>query len=120
METLRLVLLLGHVLGYVALIGGLLAQARTTPKRVTSLMCDGVGTSFVTGLLLVGILETGPVTPDHVKIAVKFAVGLVLLVLVMANLRKDRIPTGLWVGMLVLALLNVVVAIFWAPVHVSA
>ncbi len=120
METLRLVLLLGHVLGYAALIGGLLAQARTSPKRVTALVRDGVGTAFVTGLLLVGVLESGDGAVDHVKIAVKFAVGLVLLVLVMANLRKESIPTGLWAGMLALAVANVVVALFWAPVHVSA
>ncbi|VXB03205.1 hypothetical protein [Nocardioides sp. AX2bis] len=119
METLRLVLLFLHVLGYAALIGGLLAQARTPEKTVNAAMRDGVGTAFVTGLLLVGVLEAGDGSVDHVKIGVKFAVGLVLLVLVMANTRKERIPQGLWLGLLLLAVANVAVAVFWSPVHVS-
>lgn len=119
METLRLVLLFLHVLGYAALIGGLLAQARTPERSVNAAMRDGVGTAFVTGLLLVGVLEAGDGAVDHVKIGVKFAVGLVLLVLVMANARKERIPQGLWLGLLVLAVANVAVAVFWSPVHVS-
>lgn len=119
METLRLVLLFLHVLGYAALVGGLLAQARSPEKTVTAVMRDGVGTAFVTGLLLVGVLEAGDGPVDHVKIGVKFAVGLVLLVLVMANTRKERIPQGLWIGLLALALVNVGVAVFWSPVHVA-
>ena len=33
----------------------------------------------------------------------KFAIGLVILVLVMMNVRKERIPQGLWAGILLLA-----------------
>lgn len=119
METLRLVLLFLHVLGYAALIGGLLAQVRSPRTRVNGAMRDGVGTAFVTGLLLVGVLESGDGAVDHVKIGVKFAVGIVLLVLVMANARKDTIPRGLWLGLVVLAVTNVAVAVFWSPVHVA-
>jgi hypothetical protein len=119
METLRLVLLFLHILGYAALIGGLLVQARTPGKTVNAVMRDGVGTAFVTGLLLVGVLEAGDDVVNHAKVGVKFAIGLVLLVLVMANTRKARIPQGLWAGLLALAVLNVAVAVFWSPVHVS-
>ncbi len=119
METLRLVLLFLHVLGYAALIGGLLVQARTPTKAVNAVMRDGVGTAFLTGLLLVAVLEAGDGPVDHAKIGVKFAVGLVLLVLVMANARKERIPRGLWLGLLVLSVANVAVAVFWSPVHVT-
>jgi hypothetical protein len=117
METLRLVLLFVHVLGFAALLGGLLAQARTPEKVVNALMRDGIGTAFVAGLLLVGVLEAGDGPVDHAKIAVKFAIGLVILVLVMANLRKARIPNGLWLALLALTLANIAVAIFWSPVH---
>lgn len=117
MEILRLVLLLLHVLGFAALIGGLLAQARSADRAVTAPMRDGAGTAFVTGLFLVGVLEAGGGDVDHLKIGVKFAVGLVLLGLVMANLRKPRIPDGLFWGMLALSVLNVAVAVFWSPVH---
>ena len=116
METLRLVLLFVHILGYAALLGGLLVQVRDDTKRVNSLMRDGAGTAFLAGLLLVGVLESLG-SPDHAKIGVKFAIGLVILVLVMANMRKPSIPQGLYVGLLVLTLANIAVAVFWSPVH---
>ena len=97
METLRLVLLFVHILGYAALLGGLLVQVRDDTKSVNSLMRDGAGTAFVAGLLLVGVLENLG-SPDHAKIGVKFAIGLVILVLVMANMRKPSIPKGLYYG----------------------
>ena len=116
METLRLVLLFVHILGFAALLGGLLVQLRTEPKVVNSLMRDGIGTAFVAGRLLVGVLESLG-SPDHAKIGVKFAVGLVILVLVMANMRKPSIPKGLYLGLLALTVANIAVAVFWSPVH---
>ena len=116
METLRLVLLFVHILGFAALLGGLLVQVRDDTKTVNSLMRDGAGAAFVAGLLLVGVLESLG-TPDHAKIGVKFAIGLVILVLVMANMRKPSIPQGLYYGLLALTLANIAVAVFWAPAH---
>jgi hypothetical protein len=117
METLRLVLLFLHVLGFAALLGGLLVQVREPTKQVNAAMRDGAGTAFLMGLLLVGVLEAGDGAVDHVKVGVKFAIGLVILVLVMANMRKPRIPTGLYLGLLVLTVANIAVAIFWTPTH---
>jgi hypothetical protein len=117
METLRLILLIVHILGFSALIGGLLAQAGTGEKKVNAAMRDGVGTAFVAGLALVGVLESGDDELNYAKIGVKLLVGLVLLVLVMANTRKPSIPQGLWAGLLVLAVVNVSVAVGWSPVH---
>jgi hypothetical protein len=117
METLRLVLLFVHILGFAALLGGLLIQLRDSEHSVNWLMRDGAGTAFLAGLALVGVLEAGDTTPNHAKIGVKFAIGLVILVLVMANVRKARIPNGLYYGILALTLANIAVAVFWAPVH---
>ena len=116
METLRLVLLFVHILGYAALLGGLLVQVREETKQVNPLMRDGIGTAFLAGLLLVGVLESLG-SPDHAKIGVKFAIGLVILVLVMVNMRKPSIPNGLYVALLALTLANIAVAVFWSPVH---
>lgn len=117
METLRLVLLFVHILGFAALLGGLLVQLRSEPKAVNSLMRDGSGTAFLAGLLLVGVLEAGDGDVDHAKIGVKFAVGLVILVLVMVNMRKPSIPQGLYFGLLALTIANIAVAVFWSPAH---
>lgn len=117
MEILRLVLLLVHLLGFAALLGGLLVQLRSEERAVNGAMRDGAGTAFLAGLLLVGVLEAGDGAVDHGKIAVKFGVGLVVLVLVMANLRKPRIPDGLFYALLALTVANAAVALFWSPVH---
>jgi len=117
METLRLVLLFIHILGFAALLGGLLVQLRDEEHSVNALMRDGAGTAFLAGLGLVGVLEAGDTTPDHAKIGVKFAIGLVILVLVMANVRKPRIPNGLYYGLLALTVANIAIAVFWSPVH---
>ena len=116
MATLRLVLLFVHILGYAALLGGLLVQLRSETKAVSSLMRDGIGTAFLAGLLLVGVLESLG-SPDHAKIGAKFAIGLVILVLVMVNMRKPSIPRGLYFGLLLLTIANIAVAVFWSPVH---
>jgi heme A synthase len=117
METLRLVLLVLHLLGFAALFGGMLVQLGEGDKHVNSAMRDGAGTAFVAGLLLVGVLEAGDTTVDNTKVAVKFVIGLVILGLVMANLRKPRIPAGLFYGLLALTVTNVCVAVFWASAH---
>lgn len=117
MEFLRHVLLVIHLLGFAALFGGLLIQARTPEKTVNGLMRDGAGTAFLAGLLLVGLIEADGGSLDHAKIAVKGVIGLVVLVLVMANTRKERIANGLWALLLILTVANVCVAVFWAPAH---
>jgi hypothetical protein len=111
METLREILLVLHLLGFGALFGGLVVQAREAEKRVNGAMRDGVGTAVVAGLALVGVLEAGDSDVDHVKVGIKLVVGLVLLVLVMATMRKPTIPQGLWATMLALTVVNVGVAV---------
>ncbi|MDP3892559.1 hypothetical protein [Nocardioides sp.] len=118
METLRLVLLFVHILGFAALIGGLLVQLGDGEKRINAAVRDGAGTAFLAGLLLVGVLEADGADLNHAKVGVKALVGLVVLVLVMVNVRKPRIPDGLYYGLLALSVANVAVAVFWAPAHV--
>lgn len=117
MDTVRLILLILHILGFAALIGGLLTQLGTPEKKVLGVMRDGVGTAFLTGLLLVGVLEADDADVNHAKVGVKLVIGLALLVLVMANMRKPRIPDGLYFGLLALSVANVCVAVLWAPAH---
>lgn len=113
MDVVKNVLVLLHFIGFAALLGGLLVQVREPVKRVLPIMRDGIGTAFLAGLLIVGVLESGDDPVDHTKIGVKFAVALVILVLTMANMRKERIPDGLFWAMLVLTVGNMAVAVFW-------
>ena len=113
MKTAHVVLLVIHLAGILALLVGLLVQVTRPEKKVNGLMRDGIGTAFLAGIFLVGVLEADDDPVDHAKIAVKFAIGLVVLVLVMANLRKPRIPDGLYWSLLVLTLADVGVALLW-------
>ncbi len=117
MNTVGLILLFLHILGFAALLGGLLAQARDAEKKITPVIRDGVGTAFLAGVFLVGILEAGDGSVNHAKIGVKFAVTLVLLVLVMANMRKPKIPNGLYWALTGLTVLNIGLALFWSAKH---
>ena len=110
MKVVQVVLLVLHLLGVLALLIGLLVQVRRPEKRVTSPMRDGIGTNFVAGLLLVGVLEARDEAFDHVTVAVMFAIGLLILVLVMANVRKPTIPAWLYWVILALTVANIGVA----------
>jgi NADH:ubiquinone oxidoreductase subunit H len=120
MEFLEHLLLAIHLLGFGALVGGLLIQARVPEKSVNSLMRDGIGTAFVAGLLMVGVAQGAGDHVDNAFVAVKGVVALIILVLVMANLRKPRISQGLWALLLVLTLVNLGVAVFWESAVTSS
>jgi peptidoglycan/LPS O-acetylase OafA/YrhL len=107
MKVVQVVLLVLHLLGVLALLVGLLGQLRKPEKRVVGPMRDGIGTTFVAGLLLVAVLEARDQDIDGTQVSVMFAIGLVILVLVMANLRKDRIPDRLYWLVLVLTLVDI-------------
>lgn len=118
MEFLRQLLLVIHLLGFAALFGGMFLQMRDPEKKINAAMRDGAGTAFLTGLLLVGVLEgTDGVSLDHTKVGIKLVVSLVILVLVMANLKKPKIPTGLFWGIFGLTVVNVGVAVFVSSLH---
>ncbi len=102
MKVAQVVLVVLHLLGVVALLAGLLVQVRHPEKRITGPMRDGIGTTFLAGLLLVGVLEARDQDFDHTTVALMFAIGLAILVLVMANLRQPSIPA--WLYWLILAL----------------
>jgi peptidoglycan/LPS O-acetylase OafA/YrhL len=110
MKVVQVILVVLHLLGVLALLVGLLVQVRNPEKRVTGPMRDGIGTTFVAGLLLVGVLEIRNEDFNHAVVATMFAIGLVILVLVMANLRKPTIPTWLYWLILVLTVADIGVA----------
>lgn len=115
METLYDLVLVVHFLGLASLIGGWLVQVRARGDRaINPAMLHGALTQFVTGLILVGVGEAALDRQyDYAKIGTKLAITAGILVLVWANRRKDVIPDGLYVGIGVAAIVNVVLAVFW-------
>ncbi|HEY6738612.1 MAG TPA: hypothetical protein VI076_07150 [Actinopolymorphaceae bacterium] len=114
MEFLRHLLLFFHLLGMASLVGGFLVQLGAANRRVNPAILHGALTQLVTGVLLVGLLEsTDLATVDRAKIGVKLLVALVIVVLAWVTRKPPSLGKGLFFGMFVLSLLNVAVAVFW-------
>ncbi len=119
MDIVYKILILLHLVGMAMLVGGWLATIRA--PRVLPGMWHGALTQLVTGLLLVGLAESGAVDRDidNAKIGVKLVVALVITVLVFLNRRRSRSTDGAvapgaahTVGGL--ALLNTAIAALWS------
>jgi hypothetical protein len=113
MDFLENSLVVLHFIGLASLLGGFLVQISSTPRVVNNAMVHGIITQLVTGVLLVGIAESGDEPVDHAKIGVKLAVAVVVAVLVFANRRRDQLTTAAWGLIGGLTIVNIVVAVFW-------
>ena len=117
----KMFLVVLHLVGMAALLGGFLVQIKALRAKTAEIlpaMVHGAWTSFITGLLLVGVREWelamgGGEDLNHAKIAIKSVVVLIVLTLVIIN-RKKRPVSGSILGTVgALTFLNVVLAVFW-------
>jgi hypothetical protein len=113
LDILRPLLFVIHLLGVLALFGGLITQARRPEKVVNRLMRDGAGTAITAALLLVAAILADGGSLNPVKITIKVLIGVTVLGLVMRNRRKESIAFGLWALLLLLWIVNVCVALLW-------
>ncbi len=90
MELLNEFVVVLHLLGMAAIVGGWLA-VRTNPRVIPPILW-GARAQLVTGLILAGLAEADKEDPPiHAKLGVKLLVALVVLALVeMANARQRR------------------------------
>ncbi len=105
-----------HLLGMAALIGGWMTQLRVSGDRtVSATVLYGAATQVVTGLVLVGLASTvvDDQAVDNVKIGVKLLIALVVLVLAGANRRRSSVTSGAYAVIGGLAVLNVAIAVLW-------
>ena len=105
-----------HFIGLASVVGGFLVQMRYAEKGVNPAMLHGALTQLVTGVLMVGMIEMGMVdeTLDMAKISVKLAITLVITVLAFVGRKKPLPQTGLWGAIGGLAIVNIVIAVFWS------
>lgn len=123
MDVVYRLLVLIHLLGMAALVGSYLTVLRR--PRVLGIMRDAAGVQLVTGLALLGLVESGAVDHDpldRVKFTVKLVVAAVVLALAIVGARRDRgdatadtgrSSNGLAHAVGGLALLNVAIAVLW-------
>ena len=120
-ELTRNSLIVLHFIGLASLLGGFLTQMRAMGAgvaRIVPAMVHGAWTAFTTGLLLVGLAEYrvamgADFEVNHMKIGVKTVVVLIILILVMANRKKDSVKAPVFGAVGGLTLTNVILAVFW-------
>lgn len=114
-------LLVLHFVGLAALFGGFLLQIKSLRQKTAEIlpaMVHGAWTMFITGLLLVGAREWEIILGagrdlDHIKIAVKTVVALLVLILVLVNRKKKPVGSAALGIIGGLTFLNIVLAVFW-------
>ncbi len=113
MDIVLNILVLLHLVGFAAMFGGAFTQMKGPKRVINPAILHGTITQVVTGLALVGIHEATDGELNHIKIAVKSVVLIVILVLVLINRKKDNVPAGMFFGILGLTLLNAAIAVLW-------
>lgn len=113
MEIVRNALLFLHLLGLASLVGGALVQISARERVVNPAMLHGASTQLVTGVLLVGVLQALDDEVNNAKIAVKLAVAIVVMALVVVGRRTPTVSERVFFGVAGLAVANVAVAVFW-------
>lgn len=116
MDILRQVLFVLHIVGLASLLGGVLVQIsafRGGKARILPAIMHGAWVQLVTGVALVGVIASGDDHVNNAKIGVKLAILIVITVIAFINRKKTS--TAAWVvpTIGVLALANIVIAVFW-------
>jgi len=119
-ELTRNTLLVLHFIGLASLLGGFLTQMKAMGQKVARIvpaMVHGAWTALITGLLLVGVaywrIALGAeFEVDNLKIGVKTAVVAIILILVMANRKRDTVPSSVFGLIGALTVTNIVLAVF--------
>lgn len=120
-ELTRNTLIILHFIGLASLFGGFITQLKAMGQKVAKIvpaMVHGAWTALITGLLLVGVAQWriamgAGFEVDNLKIGVKTAVVVIILILVMANRKRETIPSSVFGLIGALTLTNIVLAVFW-------
>ncbi len=112
MPIAQQILVLLHLIGFAALLGGVLVQLRAREPEVNAAMVAGAWVDLVTGAALFVLAETAPGPAPTVWLVAKSVLTVFVLVLVVANRRYASIPRGLWVLIGALALANTGIGVF--------
>jgi len=118
MEFTYNIFLLLHFVGMAGLLGGLLAQIPNKPKQLQKLVLHSAWLALLAGLAMVGLNQmmnsNDPTVEvlDHVKIAIKSTVLIVILALGYLNIKKSELSNKVWGLMTLLATANIFIAVF--------
>ncbi|WP_214467857.1 hypothetical protein [Microbacterium flavescens] len=116
MEILKNVILALHIIGVVALLGGVLYQIgamREGKARILPAMMHGAWTMLLTGLLLVGLQYPLGNDVNNVKISVKLVVLIAIIAIALINRKRETVAA--WVLPVIggLTVVNILLATVW-------
>lgn len=114
MEFLYNLFLVLHFIGLAMLLGGFMVQMKSADKGVNRTMLDGALTQLVTGLVMVGIAESGAVDEPMNRPVVGIKLLIVIVITILALIGRKRQPpqVALWAAIGVLTIVNILVAVF--------
>ena len=108
-----------HFIGISGLLGGLLAQIAVKPKQLPKFVLHSAWLAFIAAIVMVGInqmMHSDDATIevlDHVKVAVKSTILLIILAIGYLNIKKAALSNRVWGLMTLLTISNIVVAVYW-------
>lgn len=113
------VLLGVHIISIIGLMALLLMQIGKSPRRIHPGTFHSALTALVAGLVMV-VIRTPLHNKDAVKwpelnmgwIGTKFAILLVILVLIYQNFKKPEVKNSIWALILFLTSANILIALF--------
>jgi hypothetical protein len=105
---------LAHFIGLAALFGGFFVQISSSSKVINPAMFHGALTQLVTGIVLVGLAESGAVEEElnMIKVSIKLFVLLVITALVFINRKKAPVSTAIWGIIGLLTVTNMAIAVY--------
>ncbi len=113
MEIARHLVLLLHLVGFAALLGGCLVQLSTQVPEVNAAMLQGALIELMSGIALLVLLEVGDGPVPQVKLGIKLVITVIITLLVVVNRKYESIPRGLWGLLLILTFANAAISVLW-------
>lgn len=116
MEILKNVILALHIIGVVALLGGVLYQSKapqTGGRRVLPAILHGAWTMLVTGIALVGMQYPLDNEVNNTKVSVKLLVLIAIIAVALINRKKQTVATWVLPTIGILTVVNVLLATIW-------
>jgi len=107
------IVVLLHLVGFAALLGGSLVQLRDRAPEVNATMLGGAWIGLLTGAGLFVLTVTGSEAVQYPQLIVKSVIALFVVVLVAKNRKFADIPRGLLVLIIALAVAGAGLPIFW-------
>jgi len=112
METVRLILVYAHLVGFAVLLGAAVAQYFAKPLRINAPMIWAAAAQLVTGIALSAPLPR-PYQPDPAKLVVKLVLAAAIFVMVFSSRKREAVNSGHFLAIIGLTLVNAAVAVFW-------